>query len=162
MTTTTEIQGKHDFDFWMGSWRIENERLKLRLQGCDEWESFEARARAWPLPGGIGNVDEWVPVGWRPGFVGMAIRIFNPGTQRWSIYWLQNENPILESPVVGSFTSGVGIFEGPDVWEGTPILVRFTWSHITANSAHWEQAFSTDEGKTWETNWRMRMTRVPE
>ena len=43
---------------------------------------------------------------------------------------------------------------------GKPIKVRFTWSRITASSAHWEQAFSPDGGTTWETNWRMDLARV--
>ena len=41
-----------------------------------------------------------------------------------------------------------------------PIRVRFTWSKMTPASAHWEQAFSPDGGKTWETNWIMDMQRV--
>ena len=161
-TATLASTGAHDFDFWMGRWRIENKRLKLRLQGCDEWESFEATGHARALPGGIGNIDEFVPVDWRPGFVGMTLRIFNPSTQLWSIYWVDNQTATLQLPVVGSFTTGVGIFEGPDEFDGKPIRVRFTWSHITPDSARWEQAFSLDDGHSWETNWRMRMTRVPE
>ena len=39
------------------------------------------------------------------------------------------------------------------------ILTRYIWSGITPNSAHWEQAFSTDGGKTWETNWMNDFTR---
>jgi hypothetical protein len=33
------------------------------------------------------------------------------------------------------------------------------WSRITATSAHWEQALSSDGGKTWETNWIMEFQR---
>jgi hypothetical protein len=33
-------------------------------------------------------------------------------------------------------------------------------SKITPNSAQWEQAFSEDGGKTWETNWIMELERV--
>lgn len=40
--------------------------------------------------------------------------------------------------------------------------MRFSWSNIAESSAHWEQAFSIDGGKTWETNWRMVMTKKGE
>jgi hypothetical protein len=39
------------------------------------------------------------------------------------------------------------------------ILVRYAWSDITPTSAHFEQSFSTDGGKTWETNWITDQTR---
>jgi hypothetical protein len=42
------------------------------------------------------------------------------------------------------------------------IFVRFVWSEITPNSAHFEQSFSVDGGKTWETNWITDQTRVTE
>jgi len=38
---------------------------------------------------------------------------------------------------------------------------RYMWSKITPTSAQWEQAFSTDEGKTWDTNWIMTFKRTP-
>jgi hypothetical protein len=61
---------------------------------------------------------------------------------------------------MGNFQNGVGTFEGDDTFRGKPIKVRFTWSRITPNAAHWEQAFSPDDGKSWETNWEMDLTRV--
>ncbi len=158
--------GRHDFDFWLGAWRIDNERLVGRLQGSTTWETFEAHGRAQPLPGEIGNYDDFLPVNWRPGFVGMSLRAYNPATQSWSIYWLDNQTGGLDAngqllpPVVGGFTDGVGVFEGDDTLEGRPIRVRFIWSEITPTSARWEQAFSPDGGLTWETNWIMRMTRL--
>ena len=42
---------------------------------------------------------------------------------------------------------------------GADIAVRFIWSDITPRSARWEQAFSPDDGNTWETNWIMEFTR---
>lgn len=162
-----EHDASRDFDFFFGKWRIHNRRLVKRLQGCDEWETFEALSEAKPLPGGIGNMDHFVPIGWRPGFVGMSLRIFSPETKKWSIYWLDNltgglarDTGILQPPVVGGFSNGVGIFEASDEFQGQPIIVRYTWSELTAKSARWEQSFSPDNGKTWETNWIMLCTRA--
>ena len=151
--------GAHDFDFQTGRWHIHNERLVKRLQGCTEWETFEATNRAQLLPGGLGNMDEFVTDHW-PGFVGMSLRLYNPHTRQWSIYWASNQKGVLEPPVVGSFSNGVGVFEGHDELDGRPIVVRFTWSNITTTGARWEQAFSPDGGRTWEKNWIMTMTRV--
>jgi hypothetical protein len=63
-------------------------------------------------------------------------------------------------PTVGRFTNGRGEFYDEEEYEGKKITVRYVWSDITANSAHFEQAFSTDGGKTWEVNWITDQTRV--
>jgi hypothetical protein len=156
-----ERDGSHDFDFQTGRWRIRNERLAKRLQGCTEWETFEATQHARLLPGGLGNIDDFVTDHW-PGFVGMSLRLYNPHTRQWSIYWATNRSGTLGPPVVGSFSDGVGVFEGRDEEEGRPVLVRFIWSKITASGARWEQEFSADDGRTWERNWIMTMTRIDE
>jgi len=62
--------------------------------------------------------------------------------------------------VKGRFKNGVGIFYAEDTLRGKPIKVRFTWSHITATTARWEQAFSADGGKTWETNWTQKLEKI--
>ncbi len=152
----------HDFDFLFGRWQIENERLPKHFQGFETWERFKATGEAKPILGGIGNLDDFVPENWRPGFIGMTLRLFNPTTQQWSIYWMSNQTGKLEPSVIGGFQDGVGIFEGDDVLEGRPIRVRFIWSEITATSAVWEQEFSDDAGKTWEKNWIMRFKRIVE
>ncbi|MFZ6644868.1 hypothetical protein ACO0LO_04085 [Undibacterium sp. TJN25] len=162
----TATSGIHDFDFIYGHWHIANRRLTARLQACTEWEEFEAVGHARPLPAGIGNYDDFVARGWRPDFVGMSLRVFNPKTELWSIYWLENKTGGLNAagallpPVVGKFTDGIGVFEGDDEHDGKAIRVRYTWSHITESTARWEQAMSADGGKNWETNWVMEHTRA--
>ena len=58
------------------------------------------------------------------------------------------------------FENGIGTFYADGILNGTPTRTRYTWSKITTTSAHWEQAFSSDSGKTWETNWYMDFTRI--
>jgi hypothetical protein len=150
--------GSRDFDFWMGSWKVHNRRLRERLKGSTDWDEFEATATARLLLGGAGNEDVY-RTEFAGGFTGMSFRFFDKATRRWSIYWADSRKGTLEPPVVGSFQGDVGVFEGDDVLEGRPIRVRFTWSRVTSPSPRWEQAFSADGGKTWETNWVMDMTR---
>ncbi|MEO8460504.1 MAG: hypothetical protein ABI451_08245 [Dokdonella sp.] len=158
------FSGSRDFDFFFGRWHVRNERLKQRLVGSTDWEHFEATQECRPILGGIGNIDDFI-TDWGGtqsggGFVGMSLRLFNPATQLWSIYWAGNRDGVLQPPVDGRFRDDVGRFEGRDTHAGVPVLARFIWSEITPTSAKWEQAFSVDEGVTWETNWIMRMTRI--
>ena len=66
----------------------------------------------------------------------------------------------LDPPVVGGFAKGIGTFIASDTFDGRPILVRFVWSDITETTCRWEQAFSTDDGATWEVNWIMESRRL--
>jgi hypothetical protein len=158
---TTMTDHAHDFDFLIGSWRVHHWRLKDRLAGSHDWVEFEGSCRMWMTMDGKGNVDDNV-VGLPGGsYRAMSVRGYDPKTETWAIWWLDARDPHkIEPPVIGNFQDGIGTFDGDDTFHGKPIKVRFTWSHITANSAHWEQAFSPDGGKTWETNWRMDLTRA--
>jgi hypothetical protein len=150
--------GSRDFEFWMGSWKIHNKRLRERLKGSTTWDEFEATSVARPLLGGVGNEDEY-RTDFAGGFTGMSFRFFDKASRKWSIYWADSRRGALEAPVVGSFSGDLGVFEGDDALDGRPIRVRFTWSRVTTPSPRWEQAFSGDGGRTWETNWVMDMTR---
>jgi len=151
--------GSHDFDFWFGRWHVNNERLKQRLANSTEWECFEATSQCHPVLGGVGNIDDFV-TGWGDGFAGMTLRLYDIARRQWSLYWAGNRTGVLEPPVVGHFENGVGTFFGRDSHEGRPVLVRFLWSQISREGALWQQAFSVDEGRSWETNWIMHMTRL--
>jgi hypothetical protein len=62
--------------------------------------------------------------------------------------------------VKGRFENGVGSFYSDGEINGKPVRTRFLWSQITATTARWEQAFSYDAGKTWDTNWVMQFKRT--
>jgi hypothetical protein len=160
MTSDHRPAGAAAFDFLYGSWRVDNEFLKSRLTGSTEWERFEARHQCWPILGGIGNVDTFSAHWGGRDFEGSSLRIFNPETGLWSIYWSDNVLCALFPPVIGRIDAGGGEFLGEDQHAGQPVKVRFTWSDITPTSILWQQAFSSDDGVTWETNWIMRFTRA--
>jgi hypothetical protein len=151
--------GAHDFDFLFGCWHIENERLRSRLTASDEWDRFPAEHECWPILGGLGNVDTFRPK--LPGstFHGASVRLFNPETGLWSIYWADNVRCALFPPVLGRFVDGRAEFYGDDREGDRDVRVRFLWSDVSPLTALWEQAFSVDDGRTWETNWIMRFSR---
>jgi hypothetical protein len=156
--------GRHDFDFFFGSWRSENrKRVNMVVQGDDEWVEFPARIDARPIIGGLGNIDTFSAPDFpgRPGFEAFTLRLFEPKTGLWRIWWASPANPAdLGEPVVGRFEDGVGIFECDDILEGVHIRVRYTWKDITEDSVTWEQSFSFDGRRTWEPNWTIRSTRI--
>jgi hypothetical protein len=150
---------RHDFDFLHGTWRIDHRRLRERLTGCQEWDEFSTGLRCQPVLGGYGNMDEGAfPI---QGYHAMSLRLYDERERTWSIFWITSRSAVIEPPVIGSFgDDGTGVFLGPDTHNDTPVLVRFLWSGITSGAARWEQAFSTDDGKTWEVNWVMDLTRT--
>lgn len=152
--------GRADFDFFFGRWAVSHRRLRKRLAGDTNWDEFGGTCDTRPILGGLGNFDDNVidlPGG---SYRAATVRTFDPATKQWSIWWIDGRNPLtIDVPMRGTFTDGVGTFLCEDVFEGHPIQVRFLWSRITEKSARWEQAFSADGGKTWETNWIMDFDR---
>jgi hypothetical protein len=148
-----------DFDFLTGTWDVANRWLADFLDGSSAWEEFPAVSQATRHFDGAASFDEITfPT---KGFAGLTLRLYNPATQQWSLYWASKRTGTLFPPVTGQFAGGVGEFYGDDTYHGVPIRARFIWSGITATAAHWEQAFSTDGGETWLTNWHMDITRRP-
>lgn len=149
-----------DWDWLVGSWDVQHRKLRERLVGSEDWFEFAGTCINWPVLDGRGNVDDNVFYTPDETYRGLGVRAFDPETGLWAIWWLDSRAPsIFDVPVKGGFENGVGIFLAEDSWKGTPVTVRFRWSGITENSAVWDQAFSTDGGKTWESNWVMHFTR---
>ncbi|WP_426514156.1 hypothetical protein ACPPVO_28155 [Dactylosporangium sp. McL0621] len=147
----------NDFDFLFGSWHVTNRRLGTLFAGADDWHEFPGVATCRPALDHGGNIDEIAfPT---LGSSGLTLRLFDVERKTWSIYWASSRTGTLFPPVVGTFNDGRGDFYGDDTHEGRPIRAHFIWSHITPDSARWEQEFSADGGATWESNWVMELSR---
>jgi hypothetical protein len=167
LTSTGELNilpspasSKNDFDFYVGHWNIRNRKLKTRLNGCTEWIEFDAQQEMSKILNGTGNIDFFHSMQEGRPFEGMTLRLFNPITRLWSIYWADSNAGILDKPVTGSFENGIGRFYSNDVLNSKDILVVFVWDATDPDAPVWSQAFSDDNGKTWEWNWYMFMSRI--
>lgn len=151
---------QHDFDFLFGSWTIHNRYLKARLRQSNEWLECEARSHVEPLLNGFGQLDRYTAVRNEQPFDGITLRLFNPATGEWSLHWADTVRArTLLPPMVGRFVGDLGEFFGDETVDGRKVRCRFRWTRRPAGSPRWEQAFSEDGGKTWETNWIMTFTR---
>jgi hypothetical protein len=164
MTMLAEVRaprqaGEGDFDFFMGRWAVRHRRLEKRLKGWDAWEEFEGTVVARLLWGGQANIDELEADTPSGPLRGMTLRIFEPASRQWRLYWANGAKGILDQPMIGAFEAGRGEFFSHELFEGKGVLVRYLWTGITPTACHWEQAFSPDGGRTWETNWLMDFAR---
>ncbi len=152
---------EQDWDWLLGSWDVWHRRLKDRLVGSQEWQEFTGRSAFWHTMGGLGNIDDnslALPAG---DYRGLSVRAFDPKAGSWAIWWLDGRNPEhIDPPVRGGFHGDEGEFIGTDTHKGTPVTVRFRWHEVRSKRPWWDQAFSTDGGKTWEINWRNYFTRT--
>ncbi|NGM20429.1 DUF1579 domain-containing protein [Roseomonas stagni] len=152
---------ERDFDFEFGVWRVSHRRLRQRLVGCQDWDSFDGTAAVRPVLGGHGNIEDNV-LAMPQGIVrAIAIRSFDAQRGLWAIWWLSSANPLaIDAPVVGRFESGVGTFVADETVGGRAVRTRFLWLDTRTAWPRWEQAQSADGGATWETNWTMTFERV--
>ena len=153
----TAGDGMHDLDFNVGRWSIHNRRLKKLFANADEWTTFETIQIGESLLGGLAQYDEIRTDSNEP--IGMSIHVFNRNTRQWVSTWVGARDGAMQAPMVGAFVSGTGIFHGVDEHEGQPVQVRYIWSRTTTPNPRWEQAYSRDGGKNWETNWVMEYRR---
>ena len=124
-----------------------------------QWDEFRGVSEVHTILGGLGNFDE-VTLDMPDGPVqGVTLRLFDPQTRLWSIYWSSSTRSVLDTPMVGCFEHGRGEFYDREIFEGRSIFSRFIWTSSGADACRWEQAFSADGGRTWETNWTADFTR---
>lgn len=154
----------HNFDFLIGKWNVLNKRLNERLCNATAWTEFMAEMETKPILNGLGLMDEMKSSYFGDEFIGLSIRMVDPKTNNWTIYWADTASPenYLKEQVTGGFDNGVGEFFGEEEYKGQSYQLRFTWIKPSETTAKWEQAYYDTTNELWETNWIMEFYRVGE
>jgi hypothetical protein len=152
--------GSHDFDFEIGKWNTHLRRLVKPLTGSTTWVEYNGTTVVSKVWNGKANLVELDVTGPAGHIEALSLRLYNPESHQWSLNFANSAGGTLAIPTIGEFKNGRGEFYDQETLNGRAILVRFVISDITANSCHFEQAFSDDGGKTWEVNWIATDTRV--
>lgn len=153
--------GQHDFDFEFGAWKTELRRLKRPLSGSTEWVRYSGTTVVRTVWGGRANLVELEVDGPGGRLEALSLRLYNPEARQWTLNFANSASGTLSVPATtGEFRNGRGEFYSQESLNGRAILVRFIISDIKPKSVHFEQAFSPDGGRTWETNWIADDTRI--
>jgi hypothetical protein len=149
----SQSSSKHDFDYLVGRWTLKNRVLKEPLARRDQWEEFDATQELHPILLGSGNFDIFhTELDGKP-FEGLTVRLFDPKTRLWTIYWADSDAMKLDDGKVGSFDGDEGEFFGREVVGDKDVIVKFHWDKRDPKAPIYSRAFSADGGKTWEWNW---------
>ena len=152
--------GAHDFDFLIGAWKAHLRKLVNPLTGSTTWIEFDGTSVTRKLLDTNANLEDFHVQGANGRRDGHTLRLYNPKSGQWSIFLTDLKAGVLAPPaVVGRFVGGKGEFVDQEEWGGRMILVRYQWTPQGRDKAHMEQSFSDDNGRTWEANWILDLTR---
>jgi hypothetical protein len=158
--TDTPRDGQHDFDLEIGTWKTHLKRRMHPLAGSTTWVEYDGVTVVHKIWNGKANMVELDATGPAGHFVGLNLRLYNPQSHQWSLNFASPVGGSFGVPTIGEFKDGRGEFIDQETFNDRMILVRFVITMVTPDSWHFEQAFSDDEGKTWEINWIADDTRT--
>ena len=154
-----DAKGARDFDFLHGRWRVHNRRLVRTVAGSEVWVEFAGRSIVRPVWDGDGCIEEWEADAPSGRLRAISVHLFDGIARQWRLYWATRESGRFGVPTVGRFSNGRGEFFDHEDIEGRAILLRLVWEPRGHDRCRFEQAFSDDGGRTWDTNWVMEFTR---
>jgi hypothetical protein len=156
--TVDEQPGQRDFEPLLGRWSF---HLKVRSKpGSSQWIDYTGPGECKPLWHGRAQLDTINLEGPTKHIEGLTVRLFNPKTHEWRLYWANSRDGLVVVPQIGQFKAGHGEFYAQDQdGDNKTFLNKFDWSAMMSKP-HFEQSSSYDGGKSWETSWISDQTRV--
>jgi hypothetical protein len=145
--------GQHDFDWEVGSWDTKLQRLREPLSGKTDWLEYSGTSVIKPVMGQRANLVELDVRGTAGQISGISLRLYRPASGQWALHFANLANGLMTEPMLGAFSHGVGTFYGQDTVNGRMVLVRFLIIPLNKDQWRFEQAYSSDGGKSWENNW---------
>jgi hypothetical protein len=123
------------FDFWLGTWDVTQagkvagqNKIESVLNGCAVMES-------WKGTGGV---------------AGHSLNIYDSTRDVWHQTWVDSTGSLLT--LEGRFKGGAMVLEGVALDDkGAKARQRITWTASTANEVRQLWQSSTDDGKSWKT-----------
>lgn len=152
--------GQRDFDFEIGTWKTRLTRRLRPLTGSNEWVDYEGTSVVRKVWNGNANLLELDVTGPTGKIQALSLRLYNPESRQWSLNFSNSGGGTMSVPTVGEFRNGRGEFFNQETLNGRAILVRFIIACPNADTCRFEQSFSDDGGKTWESNWIAIDTRI--
>lgn len=150
-TDISQLKPEQYFDFWVGSWDLTwkasdgkigtgTNRIEKILDGKVILENFKAES---------GNLK---------GYEGKSVSVYETRTGNWKQTWVDNNSAYID--LTGKVEGNKRIFRtettGPN---GEKMLKRMVFYDITDNSFTWDWESSSDNGNSWELQWRIHYKR---
>jgi len=136
---------EHQLDFWLGEWDATWERgkgtnsIKKTLDGRVIQEHF------------VGSWDE------SQAYHGKSFSVYVTGEKKWKQTWVDNLGAYLD--LTGRVEGSTFIFMREEKRAGQRILQRMVYSDIRRNSYTWDWQLSRNDGRSWESQWKIQYTR---
>lgn len=142
------------FDFWIGEWDV---NLRIKQEDSSWADRVKSKANIYRILDGKAILELWNA----DTIKGYSLRYFDSEKKKWILMlnW-PGKNRSGSSSLSGMFRHGRGeFFSTRKNQAGQEVISRYTFSDITATSLRWDDAFSSDGGKTWTNNWIMEFSR---
>lgn len=140
--------GRHDFDFNLGTWHTHIRRVLNPLDGSGNTIELNGTVTVSRIWDGA-EIEQIEADGSRGHWEGLSLFLYNPQSRQWNQYFINSKIADLGSPLTGEFRDGRADLYSSDTFNGKSILVRAVWSQILPNSHRYEEDFSQDGGQNW-------------